>query len=170
MKCVTCSSNLVTDSIEGVKVDACESCGGCWLDSGELKQIVDIREKTFSPEEVSLVRGISEQVFHGREEKQKEHACPKCDQLMDRFNYAATTGILLDKCSEHGIWFDKDELEHVQICVEEWEKTASADIAKYGPILKKIRHESQEKMNQALPEKSMARRSPILRFLLEWFE
>ncbi len=169
MKCITCTADLATDFYEGVEVDACGSCGGCWLDSGELKQIIDIREKTFNSEEIDLVRGINEQVFREKEEKQKEHSCPKCGQMMNRFNYAATTGILIDKCPEHGIWFDKGELEHVQICVEEWEKKAGEDNEKYAPILAKIRHQSDERRNKSMPSK-MARKSPILRFILESFE
>ena len=169
MKCLTCPGDLVTDFNEGVEVDLCESCGGCWLDSGELKQIVDIRENTFNAEEVSLVRGINEQVFHDKEDKQKELACPKCGELMNRFNYASTTGILIDKCSEHGIWFDQNELEHVQICVEEWEKKAGEDNAKYAPILAKIRHETEERNKKAMTHSKLSRKSPIPRFILESF-
>jgi Zn-finger nucleic acid-binding protein len=32
---------------------------------------------------------------------------------MNRVNYAKRSGVVLDVCKDHGIWFDKDELRRV---------------------------------------------------------
>lgn len=34
-------TNLKEVDFEGVKIDVCESCGGVWLDGGELAQLVN---------------------------------------------------------------------------------------------------------------------------------
>lgn len=37
--------------------------------------------------------------------------CPVCATRMTRFNFERVSGILLDRCKEHGIWFDAMELD-----------------------------------------------------------
>ena len=39
--------------------------------------------------------------------------CPVCRQLMNRFNFARSSGVILDSCKPHGIWFDPDELRRI---------------------------------------------------------
>ena len=34
--------------------------------------------------------------------------CPQCGRLMNRFNFSHTSGVIVDKCPAHGIWFDRD--------------------------------------------------------------
>ena len=38
---------------------------------------------------------------------------------MNRVNYARRSGVVLDVCKEHGIWFDKDELRRVLAFISE---------------------------------------------------
>ncbi|MDH3744461.1 MAG: zf-TFIIB domain-containing protein [Acidobacteriota bacterium] len=39
--------------------------------------------------------------------------CPVCGKLMNRQNYGRRSGVILDSCSEHGLWFDHGELETI---------------------------------------------------------
>lgn len=39
--------------------------------------------------------------------------CPVCGVRMARQNYLRVSGIILDACPEHGIWFDREELRRV---------------------------------------------------------
>jgi Transcription factor zinc-finger len=36
--------------------------------------------------------------------------CPRCGQIMNRRNFGAHSGIVVDVCREHGTWFDQGEL------------------------------------------------------------
>lgn len=38
-KCPRCGTDLVEQETENVKVDECKTCGGIWLDKGELDQL-----------------------------------------------------------------------------------------------------------------------------------
>lgn len=38
--CPKCDGKLVEGDFEAIKIDACDKCGGVWLDAGELQQIV----------------------------------------------------------------------------------------------------------------------------------
>ena len=39
--------------------------------------------------------------------------CPECSQLMNRVNFAHCSGVIIDLCKKHGIWFDRDELSRI---------------------------------------------------------
>ena len=39
--------------------------------------------------------------------------CPACGQRMNRVNYARRSGVVLDVCKAHGLWFDQDELRRL---------------------------------------------------------
>ena len=34
-------------------------------------------------------------------------------KMMNRFNFADRSGVIIDKCAMHGIWFDRDELRRI---------------------------------------------------------
>lgn len=36
--------------------------------------------------------------------------CPKCNNMMNRLNFARRSGVIVDVCSQHGTWFDAGEL------------------------------------------------------------
>jgi Zn-finger nucleic acid-binding protein len=39
LQCPRDQSKLTTTTFEGVEIDRCETCGGVWLDKGELEQL-----------------------------------------------------------------------------------------------------------------------------------
>jgi len=39
--------------------------------------------------------------------------CPVCGKLMHRLNFGRRSGIILDSCQPHGLWFDANELDAV---------------------------------------------------------
>lgn len=39
--------------------------------------------------------------------------CPSCKQLMNRSNFARASGVIIDLCKPHGVWFDADELPKI---------------------------------------------------------
>lgn len=40
MRCPRCDGNLMESKVEQVSIDTCEKCGGIWLDSGELEELM----------------------------------------------------------------------------------------------------------------------------------
>ncbi|MFC1461387.1 zf-TFIIB domain-containing protein [Verrucomicrobiota bacterium] len=147
MKCPRCSSELRTIDYEGARIETCPDCGGEWLDQGELKQIVQTVEESFPQDLRDSLDAVNKSIFSIDESVENQLSCPKCPTIeMNRFNYASSSGIALDKCPEcSGIWLDKDELEHVQVLVEEWHRKLEEDIAKFGPVLEKIKKEAEDR-------------------------
>jgi len=39
--------------------------------------------------------------------------CPECQKVMNRVHFAHSSGIVIDVCKKHGVWFEKDELRGV---------------------------------------------------------
>lgn len=40
MQCPRCNASLLEEKFEEVAIDKCDNCGGVWLDSGELEQLI----------------------------------------------------------------------------------------------------------------------------------
>jgi len=100
---------------EGVEIDTCQSCGGTWLDWGELTPIIRTYDKKFS---------FEERLQHLRQRGADRAPnlvlhCPKCSARLQRFQYAVSSGVFLDRCPEHGLWLDPGELDKIQIVMEE---------------------------------------------------
>ena len=39
LRCPKCDGTLEGVIVEGVEIDVCDTCGGAWLDAGELEQL-----------------------------------------------------------------------------------------------------------------------------------
>ena len=45
--------------------------------------------------------------------------CPICSNLMNRSNFARASGVIIDTCRNHGVWFDADELPRIVSFIRE---------------------------------------------------
>jgi len=122
MNCPKCNISLEARIYEGVEIDKCNQCQGVWLDDGEIVKIVQTKEETFDP---NLIRETLSQGCSGipKNEQQTAVSCPKCQSAMTPINYDYASGIILDRCPQgHGLWFDGNELDKVQIVREQSEE------------------------------------------------
>jgi len=108
-ECPRCRKRLDELQIADVALDECQKCGGMWADVATFEKICADREQQ------SAVLG-----FIGKREIASEPLskisyvpCPKCKQLMNRSNFAHASGVIIDTCKEHGVWFDADELPKI---------------------------------------------------------
>ncbi len=116
LSCPRCRKPLVPETVERVPVDRCLRCDGIWLDDGELETIL-----ATGPPPAAISGGID--APPKAEAMEWELPCPKCEQIMHRFQYGATSGIVLDKCEGHGLWFDFEELDRMRRHIEEQRRT-----------------------------------------------
>lgn len=87
----------------------CESCDGLWLDVATFKNICADREKQ------SAVLGFLNDRTARADMMTKVNyvPCPDCGDLMNRNNFARASGVIVDMCKRHGVWFDADELPRI---------------------------------------------------------
>src|SRR4051812_5026782 len=120
LTCPRCKQSLNESTYETVRIDRCAGCGGAWLDSGELEEVLECYEVKFSPEQVKAAMS-SAGAGIPRSERDSVESCPICSKRMNPLNFSYSSGIIVDLCpSGHGLWFDRNELEAIQIHAETW--------------------------------------------------
>ena len=109
MICPKCDLEMKVVKEEGVESDICPKCGGIWVDNFEEKQVLQMTAEVFTVDELRRLRQSYKPL--GRVEKTKYYKCPRCRKFMWRKNYLHHSGIIVDKCRQHGTFFDQGELE-----------------------------------------------------------
>jgi len=105
MKCPVCNEEMLTLELDGVEIDYCYSCGGIWLDEGELELLLENTE---------LKDKLLASFTLAKRSREKRRRCPICRKKMEKVFLGDEKNILLDRCPKrHGIWFDKGELAEV---------------------------------------------------------
>ena len=113
-------SNLACPSCKGVKltrtqlgdveVDQCSHCGGVWLRQDLFDQVSAGKEARGRALGVLPTSAVPK-AFGALEVRYRP--CPVCSRMMNRYNYARISGVIIDGCKNDGLWFDKDELRQV---------------------------------------------------------
>ena len=103
---------------------SCGACGGLWLDPQSLQRLCDTRE-----ERASVVSVLAARVPTTGEAPDvvKYIPCPVCTKLMNRTNFAHSSGVILDVCKNDGVWLDRGELQRVLGFVDAGGMTVARD-------------------------------------------
>ncbi|HUU97321.1 MAG TPA: zf-TFIIB domain-containing protein [Phycisphaerae bacterium] len=139
MNCPACQTGVEATTYEGVQIETCPSCGGEWLDAGELRQIAKAREVRFTEEERRAIGEVPPVTGVTLEDVERGLRCPKCTGTTEPINYGYDSGIVIDRCKScRGIWLDGGELEKVQMVAEGWHGQLKEILAKHGERLRAI--------------------------------
>jgi Zn-finger nucleic acid-binding protein len=112
-KCPRCGIALLLVKLGKKVLHECPSCGGLWVESNTLQEICTDQEQQqavmgFNPVPAASATGASP----GQSGKTYV-PCPECNQLMNRRQFAACSGVVVDWCRAHGTWFDRNELRQI---------------------------------------------------------
>ncbi len=103
MNCTVCKKPMIVLELDQIEIDYCLECGGIWLDSGELKTLLD---------DPSKAKEMLEHPGTIRQAKKSDRKCPICMKHMQEIAVGSDTVVHIDRCSNnHGLWFDRGELE-----------------------------------------------------------
>ena len=113
LNCPVCKVPMKQILLKQTPLQECQRCFGLWVDATSFERICADRERqadvlALSPDEQRQV--LKPHITPG---PVRYRPCPRCGQLMNRFNFGHTSGVIIDKCASHGVWFDKDELRRV---------------------------------------------------------
>lgn len=103
MLCPTCRQAMVILELNNVEIDHCITCGGIWLDSGELEILLNgLNNKN------TLLTSFKTRMSSSEPLKK----CPNCFKKMQVVSYGTKPEeVIVDKCIQDcGIWFDRHEL------------------------------------------------------------
>jgi len=100
MLCPHCAQVFVTFNFCDVEVDYCYTCGGIWLDNGEIEHLIaGDGDGSLRMEPVKV--------------NENKRRCPLCRRSMEKVMMGVGEGVVLDRCGAHGIWTDAGELRKI---------------------------------------------------------
>jgi Zn-finger nucleic acid-binding protein len=95
-----------------ISVLECPRCAGLWLSRDAFKVIAD-QARDESVTDPAMLVGKTEaggDTPAKARPKSFYRQCPECRKMMNRRNFGQRSGVVIDTCKEHGIWFDAQEL------------------------------------------------------------
>ncbi|HOP73713.1 MAG TPA: zf-TFIIB domain-containing protein [Bacillota bacterium] len=102
MICPRCGMAMIVMELDNIEIDHCFSCGGVWLDTGELEKLI----KDYSSGMVWLT-----ELIPAEESSEPRLKCPICQKEMEKLVWALEEPVTVDRCPEgHGVWLDNGEL------------------------------------------------------------
>jgi Zn-finger nucleic acid-binding protein len=119
--CPRCRQPLVSLEVAGQPFERCPACGGLWVD----RQIFERLVATGQGQPTALPATAPEPAAPLEPAEPAKNGparagpapfylnCPECGTVMGRTNFARRSGVLMDRCPGHGVWFDRDELSRV---------------------------------------------------------
>lgn len=106
--CPRCKIRLSMLQITDITLRECQRCDGVWSDAVTFENICADRESHAAVMQWAQTK---------REDIPKTAIqyvpCPDCKQLMNRNNFARSSGVIIDVCKAHGAWFDAEELPRI---------------------------------------------------------
>ncbi len=169
-KCPRCQVEMQSVVIGQESVLECGTCFGLWLDVPSFEKICADREQQ------AAVLGTASHATEGNVKtgsRVQYVPCPECSKLMNRINFAHCSGVILDLCKKHGIWFDRDELNRIVEFIHAGglESSRSREKAELEEQRKKLREEQlslSQKLSDSEPNRiaGIASASGLLKFLL----
>jgi Zn-finger nucleic acid-binding protein len=112
--CPACGDRVSLNSrklgSEAIPVLECSSCAGLWLGRGAFSVLLDrARQAGRTEDDREAPRPLALKPQSGA----LYRPCPECGKLMHRRNYGRRSGVIVDSCNSHGLWFDARELDEL---------------------------------------------------------
>jgi len=109
--CPRCQIKFNRLRIDEINLRECRRCDGLWADAETFENVCASRESQ------AAVLGLIADRHRAAENKNPVKVnyvpCPDCRQLMNRSNFARSSGVIIDLCKNHGAWFDAEELPRI---------------------------------------------------------
>jgi Zn-finger nucleic acid-binding protein len=117
LACPRCKHVLTLRESPTASFTECIACGGLWLDAETFERL---KAERVAAGHAAPSAPAAQTTSTPRPEPDVRYLpCPVCGDLMNRKNFALTSGVILDWCRRHGFWFDGGELEAVLRFVDE---------------------------------------------------
>lgn len=91
------------------RIRECPACSGIHVDNETFERLTHLREAEAG---VRMAGGPTKRALDANEPV-RYRPCPMCASIMSRKNFGRSSGVIIDVCKEHGVWFDPDELTAV---------------------------------------------------------
>jgi Zn-finger nucleic acid-binding protein len=150
--CPRCCRPLQTINLSAQSqflIERCEQCLGLFFDPGELQALLDGSAATVFQVDFAALNSLKGQLRHDAYPV-GYIKCPVCSTLMNRVNFGAGSGVIVDTCKGHGLWLDAGELRQLMA----WAKAG-------GTIVKQQQDAERKRKETLAAEKRRAQAMPV---------
>ncbi|MBI4962396.1 MAG: zf-TFIIB domain-containing protein [Desulfomonile tiedjei] len=105
--CPRCQVPMNERRIGDFAVIQCSHCNGFFIPSTTFEMMQDSSERVIFSQEENRRNPVD------TEPQVRYVRCPECRTVMNRSNFARISGVIIDSCRGHGLWFDPGELEKI---------------------------------------------------------
>ncbi|MFH0825895.1 MAG: zf-TFIIB domain-containing protein [Pseudomonadota bacterium] len=138
--CPRCGVPMRAVNLSDFSVAQCDGCSGVFVPHETFEMMQETRDAViFSSQGVVRVAvDLGEQVRYVR--------CPVCLKMMNRTNFARISGVIIDSCRDHGVWFDPGEVERTM------EFIAKGGLQKAKAVeMERLKHEEDLRRIRSIP-------------------
>ncbi len=148
----------------------CPGCTGLWLEREVFERLAAATRREQAP--FARPRSIG---TPPPPRADRYRPCPECGKLMLRRNQGGRSGVLIDLCHAHGLWFDAEELDRIL----DWLRGGGAEAAEAARLAEQREQRRAERLRRELADAESGQRGfggpwtehgspdPFVR-LLEW--
>lgn len=125
--CPHCNITLQTIELKingPLYIERCRECFGLFFDPGKIEFLLDRAVSNAETINLKLIQNIDKDRYQSQ--KVAYIKCPVCRILMNRVSFGYRSGVIVDKCLNHGIWLDNGEITHLM----EWKKAGGQLLAR----------------------------------------
>ena len=97
---------------QNVAASECQICAGLWISHSAFKKIRK-RAMTEAAHMTDLIESPPKPAELRPHTGKFRRPCAQCGTIMNRKQYARGSGVIIDICRHHGIWFDAKELHQI---------------------------------------------------------
>jgi Zn-finger nucleic acid-binding protein len=137
--CPRCSISLRTIDLKingRFLIERCDQCLGLFFDPAELEALLEATVSNVYDINRSRLDDINNHLSHA-DYPVTYVKCPVCSKMMNRVNFGTKSGVIIDRCRDHGVWLDGGELRHLF----EWMKAG-------GKLLSQEREEQLKRASE----------------------
>ena len=116
LTCPRCAESLQSLRLGATTVRECAACGGLWVEPSVLQALCDAREAHAGVMSALAARAPANTAAT---DTVRYIPCPRCAKLMNRVNFARSSGVIMDVCKLDGVWLDRGELQRLVGFVEQ---------------------------------------------------
>lgn len=111
-KCPSCAAASITleaQKLALVTIERCRACCGVWVGAAAFGELATqaLGDNAVDDLDVSVPVALESDAAVAY------RPCPDCGEMMNRVHFGRSSGVIVDVCREHGLWFDRDELSNV---------------------------------------------------------
>lgn len=120
-------------------IERCDTCMGLFFDPGELEVLLKASVKNV----FHINRKKLDEINAAMGQRNRPVAyvkCPVCEKIMNRLNFGIRSGVVVDRCTAHGVWLNGGELRHLF----EWMKAGGELLDQEHKTAEKKRREKQK--------------------------